>query len=79
MPFGEKLKSLRLAAGLTQAQLADRSGVPLGTIRDYEQGKRDPALSAAQKLARGLGASLSSFEEPPDRAPPKGKRRRGKK
>jgi transcriptional regulator with XRE-family HTH domain len=59
--FGEVLKDLRTAAGWTQAQLAEHSSVPLGTIRDYEQGKRDPLLSSAQKLARALGRSLDVF------------------
>jgi transcriptional regulator with XRE-family HTH domain len=69
MTFAEKLKSLRTAAGWTQAELADKSGIPLGSIRDYEQGKRDPALSAAQKLARGLGVSLSAFDVPDEGSP----------
>jgi transcriptional regulator with XRE-family HTH domain len=64
MTFGEKLKELRVQAGLTQAQLAEVSSVPLGTIRDYEQGKRDPLLSTAQKLARALKQSLDVF--PPE-------------
>jgi len=61
--FGEKLKELRIAADLTQAVLADASGVPIGTIREYEQGKRDPLLSTAQKLARALGHGLDVFNE----------------
>ena len=61
--FGEKLRELRTAAGLTQAGLASASGVPIGTIRDYEQGKRDPLLSTAQKLAHALGKGLDAFNE----------------
>jgi transcriptional regulator with XRE-family HTH domain len=61
--FGEKLKELRVAAGQTQAGLAESSGVPLGTIREYEQGKRDPLLSTAQKLARSLGHGLDVFND----------------
>src|SRR4051812_11823574 len=65
MTFGEKLKELRAQAGLTQAQLAELSDVPLGTIRDYEQGKRDPLLSTAQKLAGALNQSLDVFSPQP--------------
>jgi transcriptional regulator with XRE-family HTH domain len=61
--FGEKLKELRLSAGITQAALADASGVPIGTIRDYEQGKRDPLLSTAQKLGRAVGHGLEVFND----------------
>jgi transcriptional regulator with XRE-family HTH domain len=61
MTFGQKLKELREAAGLTQAQLAAASGVPIGTVRDYEQTRRDPQFSAVQKLARGLGLGIEAF------------------
>jgi transcriptional regulator with XRE-family HTH domain len=78
--FGEKLKSLRDAVGLTQAQLADASGVPVGTIRDYEQIKRDPLLSSAAKLARALGVSIEVFAEcvDKDESPSERKRPRGR-
>ena len=63
--FGERLKVLREAAGWSQPALAEKSGVPVGTIRDYEQGRREPLLETAAKLARCLGHSLDSFLEPP--------------
>jgi transcriptional regulator with XRE-family HTH domain len=80
--FGEKLKEVREAAGLTQAQLAERSGIPLGTIREYEQNKREPLVSKAGKLARALGQTIEALlpndagatGEP---APKKGKKRKG--
>jgi transcriptional regulator with XRE-family HTH domain len=61
MTFAEKLRQLREAKGLSQSGLSAASGIPLGTIRDYEQGRRDPLLSNAQKLAKALGASLDAF------------------
>jgi transcriptional regulator with XRE-family HTH domain len=64
MTFADKLKERRQAAGMTQAALSEASGVPLPTIRDYEQGKREPLLSNAQRLARALGASLDVFPGP---------------
>jgi len=73
--FGEKLKELRDAAGLTQRALAEAAGVPIGTVRDYEQGSRDPLLSNAQRLAKALGASLDLFPPPA----PRPKRGKGKK
>jgi len=71
MSFGQKLKELRTQAGMTQAQLAETSDVPLGTIRDYEQGKRDPLLSTAQKLARALNQSLDVFAPQPQTQRPR--------
>ena len=35
-----KLKAARLNAGLTQDQLAERTGINLGTLKHYEQGSR---------------------------------------
>jgi transcriptional regulator with XRE-family HTH domain len=59
--FGEKLKGAREAAGLTQAQLADQSGIPLGTIREYEQNKREPLVSKAGKLAHALKQPMETL------------------
>jgi putative transcriptional regulator len=36
------VRDLRLRARLTQAEFASRLGVPLETIRNWEQGKRSP-------------------------------------
>jgi transcriptional regulator with XRE-family HTH domain len=63
MTFGQKLKTLREAAGMTQAGLSAASGVPLGTIRDYEQVKRDPLLPTANRLASALEVSIAEFAE----------------
>jgi transcriptional regulator with XRE-family HTH domain len=63
MTFGQKLKNLRETAGMSQVQLASTSGVPVGTIRDYEQVKRDPLLPTAIKLAKALGVSVEVFAE----------------
>jgi putative transcriptional regulator len=56
--MGSRLKRLRTEAGLTQAALAERAGVPLQTLRNWEHGRREPLLSTAARLARGLGVSL---------------------
>ena len=62
MTFADKLRELRVAAGLTQGSLAKASGISLGAIRDYEQGNKEPKLSSAQKLARALGTDCTAFE-----------------
>jgi transcriptional regulator with XRE-family HTH domain len=61
MTFGEKVRQLRTQRGMTQPDLAAASGLPVGTIRDYEQGRREPLLGRAQLLARALGVSLDVF------------------
>lgn len=65
--FGEKLRAARAAAGLSQSQLAEKSGIPLGTLREYEQNRREPLLSKACKIAVALGMPCDAFcpkEEP---------------
>ena len=42
MTFGEKVRSARIAIGITQRELAERSGISLRTIQNYESGERMP-------------------------------------
>lgn len=42
MKFSEKLRTSRINAGLTQQQLADKLGVSLRTVTNYETGERYP-------------------------------------
>ncbi len=51
------MKCLRLKAGLTQAQLADKLGVSASTIGMYEQGRREPDNTTLAKICRTLDAS----------------------
>jgi transcriptional regulator with XRE-family HTH domain len=76
MTFAQKLRELREEANLSQAKLAKASGVPVGSVHDYGQGRRKPSLAAAAKLARALGTSSGVFDECDDVAGPKGVRRR---
>lgn len=53
-----KLRALRERAGLTQEQLASKSGVQQTTISQLELGKvRDPQYSTVAALAFALGMS----------------------
>ena len=61
--FATKLKQLRESSGLTQAGLAQRAGLSLGIVRDYEQGRKEPALRSAFKLAEALGVDCSAFKD----------------
>ncbi|WP_458760678.1 helix-turn-helix domain-containing protein [Afipia sp. TerB] len=45
------VRELRMRAKLTQAEFASRLGVPLETIRNWEQGKRMPRGPARALLA----------------------------
>ena len=52
--FGEILKKYRLQAGLTQDELAKRSGMHNTTISYYEVGRRKPTIHTLFILARAL-------------------------
>jgi putative transcriptional regulator len=37
-----RVKTVRRALGLTQEEFAARYGIPIGTLRDWEQGRTEP-------------------------------------
>lgn len=77
MTFGEKLRVERDAAGLTQQALAAQSGIPLGTVRHYEQGYRLPSYAAVVAISLALKCRLDAFADCSDvQAEAKPKRRK---
>ena len=64
MTFGEKLKTARKQAGLTQKELAQESQLSLRTIINYENGDRMPKQEKAyRQLARVLGITPESLKD----------------
>jgi transcriptional regulator with XRE-family HTH domain len=63
MKFAEKLQELRTKVGLSQSQLAHASGVPVWTLRGYEQGRREPLWYVLFRLASALGVSCEAFAD----------------
>lgn len=59
--IGELLREKRRAAELTQAELADRSGVTQGHISQIEKGERSPGLPTLRKLRDALGLDDGEF------------------
>ncbi|HOB18276.1 MAG TPA: helix-turn-helix transcriptional regulator [Candidatus Methanoculleus thermohydrogenotrophicum] len=53
-----RIKELRARAGLTQEELAREVGVRRETIVFLEQGKYNPSLKLAYKVARALGSTI---------------------
>ena len=61
-PFADRLKMLRNQANFTQEQLAQRSNLDIGTIRQLEQGTRtNPLWQTVCALARGLDRDVLAF------------------
>jgi transcriptional regulator with XRE-family HTH domain len=63
-PAASLLKRARQLAGLTQAELARRSGIAAPTISAYEAGRRDPTVTNLVRLldAAGLDLALQQSE-----------------
>ncbi len=63
MTFGQKLRELRDAIGMTREALAVKSEVSYGTVHGYEMDRRSPSLATAQKLAKALGVDCTAFAD----------------
>src|SRR3954451_17540865 len=61
MTFAEKLRELRDAKGLSEAGLAEASGVAFGTLHDYGLGRRVPSFPNVVKIAAALGETAETF------------------
>lgn len=59
--FGERLKRLRTANGLTQAELGKRIGRTMTAVSKYESGAMKPTLDVAVDLAFVLRVSLDEL------------------
>jgi transcriptional regulator with XRE-family HTH domain len=56
--FGQELRIARVAAGLSQSQLARRAGVSQSLVSAVERGARGASLDVASRLATGCGCEL---------------------
>jgi transcriptional regulator with XRE-family HTH domain len=52
--LGKNLREARKRLGLTQEEVAERSGVQAGEVSRIEGGKRDPKVSTLEKLAAAV-------------------------
>ncbi|MFK7989241.1 MAG: helix-turn-helix domain-containing protein [Sandaracinaceae bacterium] len=53
--LGQRIRELRLAAGLTQAELARRTGIHRPNIARVEAGRHTPSLETLSRLANAIG------------------------
>lgn len=60
-PIRMLLREVRKASGMTQHQLAERSGVPQSTISEAERGAANLTLATLEKLADALGVNVSTL------------------
>lgn len=59
--IGARVRALRAESGLSQQQLAVRSGLTRSSVANIEAGRQDMGLERAALVARGLGVQLSAL------------------
>jgi transcriptional regulator with XRE-family HTH domain len=59
--FGQRLRQIRLHAGLSQSALEGRSGIPKARLSRYENGHVLPSIETLGRLAAALGVSEASL------------------
>lgn len=72
MPYGEKLKTIKKAKNLTNAEIHKVCNVPLATVtRVFDEGSQGGNFETYVSLARGLGFSLDELAglKQPDEQP----------
>jgi transcriptional regulator with XRE-family HTH domain len=63
MSFGLYLRTLRGEAKLSRAELAGRAGVPVSTLRNWENDRGFPGTPVIPRLAEGLGVTVERLAE----------------
>nr|DAZ28438.1 MAG TPA: helix-turn-helix domain protein [Caudoviricetes sp.] len=65
----EKIVEYKKQMGMTTAELAEKSGVPLGTLNKILSGAtKDPKLETLKAIARVLKLTLDDFDDYEDNA-----------
>lgn len=61
MNTSDCIKTARKQAGLTQKQLAEKSGLSIASIQGYEQNKYNPKIETLSKIANALNVPVESL------------------
>jgi transcriptional regulator with XRE-family HTH domain len=62
--FPKRLRELREAAGVSQAELGRSLGISQQAVGHWEAGNRVPPLDVLVRLAEVLGVTVNDFLEP---------------
>ncbi len=57
----KRLAQLRREQGMTQEQLADKSGLDRVAIANIETGIRRPTVTTVYRLAKGMGVKVEDY------------------
>jgi len=56
--FGKAVREARTTVGISQEELADRSGLHRTYISLLERGQRNPSLAVIEEISHALGISM---------------------
>jgi transcriptional regulator with XRE-family HTH domain len=59
--FGQRLRELRQARGLSQEKLAEQADLSVTYVSSLERGRYNPSLRNLMKLARALGCRVEDL------------------
>lgn len=59
--ISQRLKKALKNSHLSQNELAEKTGIPIGTLRSYLSGNRCPSYDNAVKIAESLGVGVGAF------------------
>ena len=55
------IRAARIAAGMTQQQLADALGIAQQSVARWETGEREPRVSPLKRIAAVLGCDVTAL------------------
>ena len=61
MGVGEKIRKIRITAGLTQKELGGKIGIDSATVGKYERGLINPKIETIEKFATALNVNLAEL------------------
>jgi transcriptional regulator with XRE-family HTH domain len=65
--FGDKIKELRTSAGMSQQELANKAGLSLRSIQNYESNQRYPKdVAILNKLCKALNTTIEELMKEED-------------
>ncbi len=70
MTFRQNLANLRKEVGVTQKTLAEKSGVSLQQLKNYEAGRSQPTLDVIKRLSIALNANSDQLVFDPEERDP---------
>ena len=62
--IGKRIRTIRIARGLSQTQLGEKVGLNADRIQKYENGARKPKKELLKQIARALGVQPMAIADP---------------